>query len=106
MSIKSKKLVLVGSVVAALVLALACSVCSGENGATSGEAATTASADSLVAAHTAINQDISSLTEVSYLACGTCHGDHTEIRDKTKDMWTGIGQITAANPHEAHATMR
>lgn len=106
MSIKSKKLVLVGSVVAALALTLACSACSGENGATSGEAATTASADSLVAAHTAINQDISSLTEVSYLACGACHGDYTEIRDKTKDMWTGIGQITAANPHEAHATMR
>jgi hypothetical protein len=58
----------------------------------------------LVAQHEALGQDISSLTEISYESCGTCHGTYEDIQAATEDMWEGIGQIPDANPHTAHAT--
>jgi hypothetical protein len=58
----------------------------------------------LVAMHKTLGVDISSITEISYDTCGTCHGDYQAIRARTEGIWPGIGQISDANPHTAHAS--
>ena len=58
----------------------------------------------LVAMHETLGVDISSITDISYDTCGTCHGDYQTIRARTEAIWPGIGQISDANPHTAHAS--
>ena len=96
----------------ALALA-ACSPDAADEGAAGGDAATavagpeTATEDSLYAYHTALNQDWSNVAEVSVATCTSepaCHGGSwDEVVAETEAMWEGVGQITDANPHSAHA---
>lgn len=61
-------------------------------------------AGSLLAVHDDAGINISAIVkEVSYTTCTTCH-DWDETVAATEDMWPGLGQITPANPHAAHAT--
>lgn len=62
---------------------------------------------SVIANHEALGTDLSALTEVSVASCtgSGCHGGSYEaVRESTEDIWPGIGQITAANPHEGHGS--
>lgn len=60
---------------------------------------------SLAAQHAARGIDFSNVTEVSIEQCAPCHGGSWEaIQQVTTDMWKGVGQISDANPHQAHAT--
>lgn len=60
---------------------------------------------SVKANHAALGVDLAGVTEVSIEQCSPCHGGSWEaIQETTVDMWEGVGQISDANPHEAHAT--
>lgn len=86
-------------IVSSAIVGTACT-----NAATSKTATSEASAGSLYATHAAIGQDISSIDEISYATCGTCHGGYEDIVAATENKWEGVGQIKAANPHASHSS--
>ncbi len=63
--------------------------------------------DSIIAAHEQRGTDLSALEEVSIESCTAngCHGGSWEaLVEENEAMWKGIGQISDANPHAAHAS--
>lgn len=63
---------------------------------------------SVIAYHSSLNLNTDSMTEVSVETCASqaaCHsGSWDSVIESTEDMWEGIGQISAANPHASHGT--
>lgn len=104
----------------AVGIALCAALCLGIAGCATPEASGDASGDggaaladtsnaaegSVIAYHEALGQDVSTFTEVSTEVCASaCHGGSWDaIVESTDAMWPGIGQITEANPHDAHAS--
>ena len=76
---------------------------SAETGTPLAETSTpTYSENSLMAFHEGLGRDITFLTEVSKESCSQCHGDWTEIQEKTADILEKNG--FTANPHANHMT--